>query len=261
MKVQIKKLSQDSYDHNYRINDVEKRILEELGSNEINDEKKEIKEKKKNKEITFEEEEIYDNKSNRINLKNFNKKKEYDVGILKIKDEEGEEKIWIEKLKDIEELGIGENELNFGKRNRAKILRKELEKTNICTLCGSKKHNELNHHGEKICEECGFIQENEICLLDRNNGDILFRNKYNKRIDRIIGIDTMNEIFCIEMNNREKNFRKFKKFKGRNNNYLIKKRIKIKLKANIVSDSDHDIVIIDINERIKLEKVKIIDKA
>ncbi len=58
-------------------------------------------------------------------------------------------------------MKIGEKELNYGKRNRAKILRKKLEKTNLCTLCGSKKHNELNygHNNEKICEECGFIHE------------------------------------------------------------------------------------------------------
>ena len=64
---------------------------------------------------------------------------------------------------------------------REKIIRKKLE--SLCTLCGSKKHNELNynHNKEEISEECGFIHKNEICLLGRQHKDILFKNKYSNR--------------------------------------------------------------------------------
>ena len=43
-----------------------------------------------------------------------------------VRDEENNEKLWIKKIREIEEKDR-ENELNYGKRNKYKIIRKRME--------------------------------------------------------------------------------------------------------------------------------------
>ncbi len=225
-KIDIDKLKEDYYDHNVRIYDIEKKLIEfnVEKENEENEKDKEdliknyIEKEKKIKELEKNIIKIQEKVNNIIVNENKKEKKIinklqkrrgeiYKNNIQMFSSENGKKDTWINKIKEIENLKVGEKELNYGKRNRAKIIRGKIESTNICTLCGSKEHNELNydHNNETICDECGFIHNNEICLLDRNYGELIFKDNRTNKINKIIGIDTMNEVFCVEYKNKNEN--------------------------------------------------------
>ena len=82
------------------------------------------------------------------------KKREFEEENLKVKNKKGEEELWIKKIREIEKLKLGEEEMKY--------------------------------------------------VYWEDNMEIYYL-KINIAIERIIGIDTMNEIFCIEKDKLKQN--------------------------------------------------------
>ncbi len=51
---------------------------------------------------------------------------------------------WFERINEIEKKIGDVNEINYGKRKRAALIRRMISNSSLCTICGSKFHNELN---------------------------------------------------------------------------------------------------------------------